>query len=98
VWVLNGTTDSGRGTRVAAYLDYHGLAASAPRQRPAGAVPPTTTIVVYNGAETKLPNTIAYLQSVFGVTVTTATDPAIRTDVIVTIGVATPQLDAPAGP
>ena len=98
VWVLNGTTDPGRGTRVAAYLDYHGLAASAPRQRPAGAVPPNTTIVVYNGAETKLPNTIAYLQTVFGVTVTTATDPAIRTDIVITVGVATPQLDAPAGP
>jgi hypothetical protein len=35
VWVLNGTADSGRGTRVANYLDYHGLAASAPRGKPA---------------------------------------------------------------
>ena len=98
VWVLNGTSDAGRGTRVAAYLDYHGLAASAPRQRPAGVVPPDTRIVVYNGAEANLPNTIAYLQKVFGVTVTLLTDPAIRTDVVITIGAGTPQLDAPVGP
>ena len=39
-----------------------GLAASAPRQQPAGGRPPDTTIVVYNGAETKLAATIAYLE------------------------------------
>jgi LCP family protein required for cell wall assembly len=98
VWVLNGTADTGRGTRVAGYLDYQGLAASAPRQVPAGAIPANTRIVVYNGAEASLPNTIAYLEKVFGVKVTLKTDPAIKTDVIVTIGVATPQLDAPTGP
>jgi len=98
VWVLNGTADTGRGTRVADYLDYHGLAASAPRQKPAGPVPADTTIVVYNGAEANLTDTIAYLQKTFGVTVTTRTDPAIRTDIIVTVGTGTPELDAPAGP
>jgi LCP family protein required for cell wall assembly len=98
VWVLNGTSDPARGTRLAEYLDFHGLAASAPRQKPAGPVPANTTIVVYNGAEANLPDTIAYLQKTFGVTVTTKTDPAIRTDVIVTVGKATPDLVAPAGP
>jgi LCP family protein required for cell wall assembly len=98
VWVLNGTADAGRGTRLADYLDFHGLAASAPRQKPAGPIPPNTTIVVYNGAESNLPDTIAYLEKTFGVTVTTKTDPTVRTDVIVTIGVATPDLQAPAGP
>ena len=98
VWVLNGTSDSGRGTRLAGYLDFHGLDASAPRQKPPGAVPVDTTIVVYNGAETRLPDTIAYLQTTFGVTVTTKTDPAIRTDVVVTIGRSTPDLEAPVGP
>jgi LCP family protein required for cell wall assembly len=98
VWVLNGTADTGRGTRLADYLDFHGLAASAPRQRPAGPIPPNTTIVVYNGAETNMPDTIAYLQKTFGVTVTMKTDPTIRTDIVVTIGLATPDLDAPAGP
>jgi LCP family protein required for cell wall assembly len=98
VWVLNGTSDPGRGTAVANYLDFHGLAASAPRQRPAGAVPPDTTIVVYNGAEANLPDTIAYLQKTFGVTVMTKTDPAMTADIVVTIGRGTPILEAPAGP
>ena len=83
---------------MASYLDFHGIAASAPRQRPAGPVPVNTTIVAYNGAETRFLATIAYLKTTFGVTVTTSTDPAIRTDIIVTIGTATPDLDAPAGP
>ena len=95
VWVLNGTSDTGRGSRLADYLDFHGLAASAPRQKPAGAVPAATTIVVYNGAEARLPDTIAYLEKTFGVTVTTQTDPAVRTDVIITVGRSTPDLEAP---
>ena len=57
------------GRDLAGYLEYHGLAASAPRQRPPGAVPANTTIVVYNGAEADLAATIAYLEKTFGVTV-----------------------------
>ena len=34
----------------------------------------------------RLPDTIAYLEKTFGVTVTEKTDPAIRTDIIVTVG------------
>jgi len=95
VWVLNGTGEMNRGTRLAGYLDYQGLAASAPRTRPEGPVPATTKIVVYNGAETGLEDTIAYLEKTFGVTVTTATDPAVRADVVITIGQDTPDLEAP---
>ena len=95
VWVLNGTSDGGRGAALAGFLDFHGLAASAPRQKPAGAVPANTTIVVYNGAEANLPDTIAYLEKTFGVKVTLKTDPAIRTDVVITIGKKTPNLEAP---
>jgi LCP family protein required for cell wall assembly len=95
VWVLNGTADSGRGARLAGFLDYHGMAASAPRQKPPGPVPANTTIVAYNGAETENPASIAYLEQTFGVTVTPMSDPAIGTDIIVTIGKATPDLEAP---
>ncbi len=95
VWVLNGTSDSGRGVRLAGYLDYHGLAASAPRQKPAGGVPAATTIVVYNGAEARLPNSIAYLESTFGVKVALVNDPTVHTDIIVTIGRSTPDLAPP---
>ena len=51
-----------RGARLAGYLEYHGLAASAPRGKPKGSVPAKTVITVYNGAETDLPATIAYLE------------------------------------
>ncbi len=98
VWVLNGTNDSGRGTRLAGYLDWRGLAASSPRQKPPGPVPADTTIVVYNGAGPKLEDTIAYLEKTFGVTVQERTDPAIKTDITVTIGNSTPDLEAPLAP
>jgi LCP family protein required for cell wall assembly len=98
VWVLNSTGDRDRGARLASYLEYFGLAASAPRQTPRGGVLPDSTVVVYNGAETKLAATIAYLEQLLGVTATFEDDAAIRTDVIVTIGRDTPDLEAPILP
>ncbi len=97
VWVLNSTGAADRASRLAAYLEYYGLAASAPRQQPGG-VRANTTIVVYNGASTRLAGTIAYLERTFGVTTTTRTDSAVRADVIVTIGTSTPDLQAPLSP
>jgi LCP family protein required for cell wall assembly len=95
VWVLNGTNSGNRGTRLAGYLEFHGLAASAPRQAPEGKVPKDTVITVYNGAETAMPATIAYLEDLFGVKVKTATDSTIRTDIIIVIGNDTPELEPP---
>lgn len=95
IWVLNGTTQANRGTRLAAFLESEGLQASAPRSQPGGLVPLATRIVVYNGAEVRLAATIAYLESRFAVKVTTTIDPAIRADVIVTIGRDTPDLSPP---
>jgi LCP family protein required for cell wall assembly len=95
VWVLNPTATANRGARVAGYLEYHGLAASAPRTKPEGGVPAKTVVTVYNGAEADIPATIAYLEGLFKVTVKTATDPKIRADVIVTIGRNTPDLEPP---
>ena len=95
VRVLNGTSDNNRGTRLAGFLESQGLQASAPRQRPEGNVPADTEIVVYNGAETRLAATIAYLEERFKVKVTTATDPAIRADVVITVGRETPDLGPP---
>jgi hypothetical protein len=95
VWVVNGTSDSGRGQRLASYLEYHGLAASAPRGKPPGAVPAKTVVTVYNGAEAQLTATIAYLQQLFDVTVKTVSDPAVRADVVVTIGRNTADLAPP---
>ncbi len=95
VWVLNGTGTTNRGSRLAGYLEYQGLAASAPRQKPAGGVPATTRITVYNGAETRVPETIAYLEALFGVKVKTAADTTVATDIVVVIGRDTPDLEAP---
>ena len=65
---------------------------------PAGAVPANTIIRVYNGAETKLPLTMALLEQAFGVQVQPVADPAVRVDVIVTTGRKTPTLEAPVIP
>ena len=98
VWVLNSTGDRDRGARLAGYLEYYGLAASAPRQTPQGGVLADSKIVVYNGAETRLTASIAYLEELLGVTATFKADDAIRTDIVVTIGRATPDLEAPVLP
>jgi LCP family protein required for cell wall assembly len=95
IWVLNGTGQTDRGSRLAGYLEFYGLAASAPRQKPAGAVPGNTVITVYNGAETELPATITYLEKLFGVQVKTATDATVRTDIVILIGKKTPDLEPP---
>ncbi len=95
LWVLNGTSDSSRGPALAGYLEYRGLAASAPRGRPKGSVPAKTVITVYNGAEEKLASTIAYLAKTFGVQVATKADPTIPVDIVITVGRNTPNLQAP---
>jgi LCP family protein required for cell wall assembly len=95
VWVLNGTSDATRGADLAGYLEYQGLAASSPRQKPKGKVPADTKIVVYNGAEEEMAETIAYLEKRFKVKATPATDPAVAADVVITIGRETPKFTAP---
>jgi len=94
VWVLNGSGRSGLSSETADYLAYDGLEASAPNQHVAAM--PKTTIVVYNGAETSMPETIKYLEDQFGVTVSTAADPNVTVDMIVTLGKNAPTLQAPA--
>ena len=95
LWVLNGTSAADRGSSLAGYLEYHGLAASAPRGRPKGSVPSKTVVTVYNGAESKIPATITYLEKLFDVKVTTKTDKAVPVDVVVTVGRNTPDLEPP---
>ncbi len=98
VWVLNGSGKTGQASDIAAYLEYRGVNASAPTQRPPSA-PAATKIVVYNGAENDDPATIALLQAVFGVTATTVTDPTARADIVITTSKSTPNLPPrPAAP
>jgi LCP family protein required for cell wall assembly len=98
VWVLNGTNNPGQAGRLVAYLEYQGLTASAPSQRPAQSGQNPTRILVYNGAETHLPATIKLLQDVFKVTVVPVSDPAIPVDIVITTGRSTPDLTPPPAP
>ena len=96
-WVLNGTGTEGQAADVAGYLSWSGMSASAPNQKPEE-TPATTTIRIYNGAEARLKQTIAYLKATFGVTPTPVTDPAVRVDVIVVTAPDTPTLAPPNAP
>ena len=98
VWVLNGAGVQGQAARLAEYLEYLGMTASAPNQRPDETGGRATRIVVYNGAEARLPTTVRVLEETFGVQVETATDPAARVDVAITTGSSTPTLTPPPAP
>jgi LCP family protein required for cell wall assembly len=97
IWVLNGSRRFGEASDVAAYLEYYGLTASAPKQNPPN-VPSKTRIVVYNGAETNLNDTIAFLEKAFKTTVVLANDPAAKADIIITTTPSTPNLAPPTAP
>jgi LCP family protein required for cell wall assembly len=97
IWVLNGSGKQGQASNIAAYLEYFGLSASAPVQKP-DAVPKSTSIVVYNGREAALPQTVAYLEGLFGTTAVLKNDPAARVDIVVTTAKSTANLVPPSGP
>jgi LCP family protein required for cell wall assembly len=94
IWVLNGTSQTGQASTLAAYLEYYGLTASAPPGKPSKGLS-ATRIVVYNGAEARLPETIAFLESKFKVKVQLKQDPAVSVDVIITTASSTPNLSPP---
>jgi polyisoprenyl-teichoic acid--peptidoglycan teichoic acid transferase len=95
IWVLNGSGQDGQASTLAGYLEYYGLTASAPTKKPDQTGLPTTRIVVYNGAEAHLSQTIQFLQQKFKVQVQLKTDPAVPVDVIITTSRSTPILAAP---
>jgi LCP family protein required for cell wall assembly len=98
VWVVSSTRDAGRATTLAEYLDFEGLAASAPRGQAPATVAPTTVVRAYNGAETTYPKTVARLEEIFGVKVVTVADPKMKVDFVVVQGTRTPNLVAPVNP
>jgi len=95
IWVLNGTGRSGQASTLAAYLDYYGLTTSAPNQKPDQTAVSGTRIVVYNGAESRLTATIAFLESTFKTKVVLKTDTAISADIVITTSSSTPNLSPP---
>jgi polyisoprenyl-teichoic acid--peptidoglycan teichoic acid transferase len=98
VWVLNGSGQTGQASTLAAYLDYLGIDATAPNQRPDTTGLSATTIRAYNGAETTFPLTAAALQAVFNVTVVPVTDPNARVDFAIITARSTPVLTPPPVP
>jgi LCP family protein required for cell wall assembly len=97
VWVLNGSGQSGQAADIAGFLEYQGISASAPSQRPPKASS-KTKIVVYNGAEADAPATIAYLEGLFHVKATLSNDTTARVDIVITTGGSTPDLTPPPAP
>ena len=96
MWVLNGTSAANRGAQLAGYLEYHGLAASAPRGKPEGRRAgqdrrsrSTTAPETRPDGDDRLP------RGVFDVKVKTARRPGDPADVVVTIGRDTPELEPP---
>ncbi len=79
----------------AEWLAYNGLDASAPNKKVANQLA-TTEIKVYNGAETAMPETVKFLEKVYGVTVVPVADPTVTVDFIITLGRDAPdkQVDA----
>lgn len=99
--VLNGSGATGQAGRTADYLVSRGLQATASSQKPTRSGQQTTVIQVYNGAASRLPQTIALLQQVFGVQVATASDPTQTADIVIVTSAQTPSLTpvpSPAGP
>jgi len=95
VWAVTSTGEPDRAADLAAYLDYHGFAASAPRGRNPDEVAPATVVIAYNGAETRFPVSIAWLEAAFEVAVTPRTDAKAGTDIVVVQGTTTPKVRAP---
>jgi LCP family protein required for cell wall assembly len=98
VYVLNGSGVSGHASRLAEYLEYLGMAASAPAQKPDVTGLPTTTLRVYNGAETTMPVTVSTLEALFGVTAELIDNDTATADVVVISGENTPSLTPPPAP
>jgi LCP family protein required for cell wall assembly len=98
VYVLNGSGVSGQASRIADYLEYLGMSASAPSQKPDVSGLATTTVRVYNGAEATMPLTVAMLEGIFGVTAELVDDPSATANVVIVTGKGTPTLTPPPAP
>jgi LCP family protein required for cell wall assembly len=95
IWVLNGSGQQGEATDLVNYLAYYGLNASAPNTRPSTTGVSGTQIVVYNGAETGLKDTIPFLESTFNTKVILKNDPSVPVNIVITTTSRTPALTPP---
>ncbi|MBI2762850.1 MAG: LCP family protein [Chloroflexi bacterium] len=98
IYVLNGSGSAGQASGIADYLEFLGLAASAPGQKPDVSRLAATTIRIYNGAELTMPLTVAALEGLFGVKADLVTDGAATADIVIITGSNTPALTPPPIP
>ena len=98
VYVLNGSGHAGQAADIADYLEFLGIAASAPSQKPGVNGLAVTTIRVYNGAEASAPLTVAALEGLFGVKAELVSDPAATANIAIITGTGTPSLTPPPIP
>jgi hypothetical protein len=95
VWVYNASGRADLANRAAEYLAYRGLEASAPNKRITEPLA-KTRIEVYNGAEAAMPETVKYLEDLYGATVVTVSDPGATVDFLVTLGRNAPDKEVEA--
>jgi LCP family protein required for cell wall assembly len=94
VWTYNASGRTGLATNAADYLAYSGLEASAPNKRIPD-VRATTLIEVYNGAEAEMPETVKFLEKLYGTTVVPVADPSVNADFVITLGRDAPNREVP---
>ena len=85
IWILNGSGRDTEATNLVGDLAYYGLSASAPHTKPPSTAGVSgTQVTVYNGAEARLTDTIAFLESTFGTKVILNNDPTAPVGVAIT--------------
>jgi len=93
VWVLNGTGRPGEAGTFAAALTQKGAPAIVPQGTSAPEIGLLQTrFVVYNGAETRIPATLALLERLLGRQAVRIDDPAASADVLIVTGADLPTL------
>ena len=93
IWVLNGTGRKGEAGVLATALSRAGLDASAPTAITPGEIGLLKTrFIVYNGAEQRMPVSLALLEQLLGMKATLIDDPTVTVDVEIITGADVPTI------
>jgi LCP family protein required for cell wall assembly len=93
IWVLNGTGRKGEAGVLAAALARAGLDASAPTTiTPAEIGLLKTRFIIFNGAEQRMPVSLALLERLLGIKATLIDDPTVTVDVEIITGADVPTI------
>ena len=93
IWVLNGTGRKGEAGVLATGLSRAGLDASAPTAVTPGEIGLLKTrFIVYNGAEQRMPVSLALLEQLLGMKATLIDDPTVTVDVEIITGADVPTI------